>query len=845
MKHGKLLIFTLWACVFIGAEASSQCGISNVRIEPLGCYEDNKFDVLINFDYYDIGNEGFRINGNGEQYGQYSYEDLPLILTGFSGDCITPWEFIIRDMENPVCGAFVVFGKYCCDINCDFEIQNFETGECAPSGTFDLSFQVVNQGNSIVNYEVFANDEFLTEVRSTGEAVHVEDYLSSNDFFEYLKVCVKGNPDCCIEYEFHSPCFCGITNIRSKAVMCDDSTETYHVLIDMDRRMGSDSVVVGGELGFIGRFAYSDLPLLIGPIAFGEIKTELLFVDRGNFFCFAEHNIPTLISCDTMCRLDSIQLIPGNCNFSNSFYAEIRFQSNNPGLEGFSTIVNGDTLMSSFYDRDVYFIGPLPGDCSTMYEFEIIDNEYSECRTSFEMQEPVCCLDCSFSMLELKEDCVDGEIKALDIQFDANGQLSDTFQLTINGVLMDAYPYTELPIKVLLNPALNQDFIILISDLANPDCNISGNFEFFCEENEHEGCLVLLNSAEIIGCEENQFFNLMLEINSQGTHADSFLLFIDEILIAELAYTDSLEGGFHIIEQLSYNCGEILIKIQDSSIDTCFSELSVFNNCCYVCEISDVLFRVHCVDFMVIGLEILEIRADENVERVTLSLGDQEQEISVNDLPFIFEFQAENGQTSKLQITNSIDPDCQAEFFIITDCSDCTVKEIRTEVLVCEDLFMDVLIDLDHNEFVTDHFFLSLNGESAGQYLFSDLPLNVENLIADGATEYIFGVRVTSDLDCTLFSSIQEDCPSRVGESQLQDQVLVSYTPTYWSVSFENPPVTGWGYELFDVAGRLVLANHNADITNCEIPHHSFPQGIYYLRVSLDRLITSFMLYKF
>jgi hypothetical protein len=87
----------------IGDEICDQCQISNVSAIPTDCNEDGQFYVNLSFESMNVGEEGFRVVGNGNLYGEYAYDMnniqddgayLDTLLIGpLPGDCETEWEF--------------------------------------------------------------------------------------------------------------------------------------------------------------------------------------------------------------------------------------------------------------------------------------------------------------------------------------------------------------------------------------------------------------------------------------------------------------------------------------------------------------------------------------------------------------------------------------------------------------------------------------------------------------------------------------------------------------------------------------------------------------------------------
>ena len=74
-----VLLLLLKHCLCAG------CLIYNLTATPLPCNAQDEIFVQIDFDYQNTSTEGFEISGNGDNYGDFSYEDLPVQVGPFAG----------------------------------------------------------------------------------------------------------------------------------------------------------------------------------------------------------------------------------------------------------------------------------------------------------------------------------------------------------------------------------------------------------------------------------------------------------------------------------------------------------------------------------------------------------------------------------------------------------------------------------------------------------------------------------------------------------------------------------------------------------------------------------------
>jgi len=90
-------------CFLLSTQVYGQCEIFNLSANPYGCSEVDSFSVVVDFEYENIGDNGFRILGNSIDHGTYDYSELPIHLGPFPANCVTPWEYIVRDIDTNIC----------------------------------------------------------------------------------------------------------------------------------------------------------------------------------------------------------------------------------------------------------------------------------------------------------------------------------------------------------------------------------------------------------------------------------------------------------------------------------------------------------------------------------------------------------------------------------------------------------------------------------------------------------------------------------------------------------------------------------------------------------------------
>ena len=86
----------------------------NFTTQVVSC-SDEMYELQMDFDVINGGNQGFMIIGNGEDYGSYDYDQLPVSIGPLSTDGQTPYHFIAKDKENQHYGNWDKLIPFTCE----------------------------------------------------------------------------------------------------------------------------------------------------------------------------------------------------------------------------------------------------------------------------------------------------------------------------------------------------------------------------------------------------------------------------------------------------------------------------------------------------------------------------------------------------------------------------------------------------------------------------------------------------------------------------------------------------------------------------------------------------------
>ena len=823
MQKSKITFASLLLIFIIQLTAFSQCNIANLNVKNTACYAQGRFSVILDFDHNRPATATFRVQGNGTNYGTFTYDQLPITLTNLNGNCITNWEFLVRDNDTPVCSDYFVLGPVCCQQNCNFEVVNFETGLCISDNTFSAKFNLANTGNSNNLYDFIVNGKLVQSFESANQPIVIENIPSEDEFFEDFKICLNQRPDCCKSFKFPSPCFCSISNIRTRIENCDQEEQTYFVKLDFDFQKTTDSFYFGGEMGFLGTFAYTDLPITIGPIAFNETNLNVLFADVNNFFCFQEVVLPFADTCMTDCVLENLRLTQTDCGADNEFYFNLEFDAINPELNGFDVIVNDTIIFESLYKEGRYFVGPLSGDCITDYHIIIRDKILESCQLEG-MLERVCCGACRFSNLTPEIICLDEKPSELIIDFDVLLPKSDSFFLNIDSNIFGPYAYHERPFSVdLRNLQISgESLYMLIYDSKSPDCAIESNITNPCGQSK---CELTITSAAIENCDQFGVFDLSFTLLRSNT-GNSFQVNIN----GENPRIFDYEGDDYIIENLNSDCGLLSIVIEDIDNPGCQLTYELDNFCCEKCELIKPRGAIICLDTVpeAVGLVVYtDPKLNEDLS-FNLIINNVDYGVFQTFQSPIFLTGFSSSQNSISITTIPVDfPDCVENSSVSINCSAC--NNLILHDVFCIDQIAHISLDFQAGASFPIYITAFINGSIVVPFDLANLPLIINTSDFEEIIEYIhIATYLNEQTFCNQIINLDlPDCTNSTKDIFSDLIVQININNIYIS---SGQSETSFGVSVYDVLGRQLIKineqslNQNVDIT-------SLPAGLYLLNL--------------
>lgn len=370
----------------------SPCLIWNTVVNTNDC-DNGEFFAIVNFDYESTSGI-FEISGNGQSYGNFNVNDLPVTIGPFAGDGSTVYEFIIEDTQSQDCSDFFELGTVFCEIPVECAITNLSIFdmECTSDQTFraQINFDYEDVGSA--GFRMFYQGNQIGIFQYNELPLNLNNLNTSTNAVESITICDTNDATCCQTIEFESmdcsSAGCVINEVMLNRRACEDG----FFMLDIDLNAQS-----GGLLGFqvlgngtnYGTFSYADLPIPLGPFeGDGATQYEFLVIDMLDQSCTNFAQLETY-NCLEECTISDVNFNVGSCNNDGETFVLIDFASDNTS-SNYEVTVNGVDFGSHTYASGDVVIGPIAGDGITIYKFIIKDTEAGNCSGSFEVG-PITC----------------------------------------------------------------------------------------------------------------------------------------------------------------------------------------------------------------------------------------------------------------------------------------------------------------------------------------------------------------------------------------------------------------------------------------------------------------------
>jgi hypothetical protein len=734
------------------------CIIYNLVVETTECDSSDQFQVVLTFEYQNVGNSGFQIGGNGNNYGDFDYEDLPITLGPFDGNNVTFYEFVVFDNENGLCIEGTELGLVNCINPCEIGELNVDPLECTGDGTYNLFLDFDYANTDTLGFDVWAGDDFIGFFSYSDLPLTIDDFPASGNDFDQITVCDNDNAECCSSADFLSlDCFevCEIWDIVVDPIECTSDSTFSAIVTFFYENLDNEFVDIWSGDIFLGFYAVDSLPVLVDgfPSSFGNIPITIC--ENDNELCCAEWEFQAL-QCDSSCAIFDIVVDLDDCNDDGTFDMLVNFSTE--GLTSVNVnISNNGELIGVFPADDVpILLEGIPG-TGGVSVLTICDNDNDECCGDIEYEVPSCEID-SCNIIDIVLDdiaCNDDGTFSMQVYFEADGLSSSFVSITNNDIDLGVFPVDSVPLFLEGLPGTGENALLTICDNDNDECCASIEYE---TPECNVSCEIFDIILDGIECEGDGTFSMYILFESQGLQND----FVD------ISFNGDFIGFFPVdsvpifVDGLPGTGNEAQLTICENDNDDCCTDFFFVTPDCEGCSISElVVDPAECTSDTTFGAWISFDHTGIDSNTVDIYSDGQ----FIGTFPTVTPLFVGNLPAGDENIVVEV---CGNDTTMSPAC--CATAEV--EALNCIELgcpIVDVVVttsecDSSGQFFVTldvnlegeagGGFIVAGNGTTYGSFGYNDLPITLGPLDGDGETEWEFIVIDLGEPSCSAFTEL-------------------------------------------------------------------------------------------
>ena len=522
-------IENLGCCATVPFEAllCAGCLIYNLTATPLPCNAQDQIMVEIDFNFQNVSTEGFEVTGNGDNYGSFTYEDLPIQVGPFDGDGSQFFEFVITDLDNPLCFESVELGFINCGDICELSNLTVTPGDCSGNNTYSATIDFDEQGTTGIGFDLFINGDLYDSYSYNDLPLTIGEFPSSGTGIDIVTVCENDNSGCCATLAFAAPdCACHVFDASVEYLGCT-SDSTFDISLEFFyENLPGNSVDVFLDGVFIGFYNIADIPITISlPEGTG---TALLSVCANDLNNCCDEVVIELINCETpQCFIYELVAETGACNSDTTFVLDVDFNHENLPSDSVN-IWGNNTFIGKFLIQPTFIhIEHFPVLGGTTTTLTVCAVGAPDCCATYTFENP----DCAFfglchiwDLIAVPGDCNSDSTFTVQLEFNSQNLGVDSVIITGNGNYIGQYPVTPNNIVIEHFPAFDSDTtLITVCAVGEPDC-----CDTYIIENPDCSLFGHCNIWDLVAdpgdCTSDSSYILHLEFNSQNLEVDSVIV---------------------------------------------------------------------------------------------------------------------------------------------------------------------------------------------------------------------------------------------------------------------------------------------------------------------------------
>ena len=269
---------------------TNECDINSIEILDTKCNLDGTYDLTTFFNLNIFTGSDISVSINGVEYSPALDSLSTITITGITPRPQSDYDIIticVDDFEN-CCTTLEYPNSICNEIVCGFEYIKVDSIVCTENGIYSLiaTYNIVNANNDFI--DVFINNEEVQFFENNGSFTLDNITPRPNSDYDFLKICLNDNPDCCQEIEFLTTCeetdiACVINDLEVSDIECiADSIYNLKVTFETNIQGSLDlSYYLNGIS--LGSTIMKNFPIQLNGLPFSDsINTSTLTICIGN-----------------------------------------------------------------------------------------------------------------------------------------------------------------------------------------------------------------------------------------------------------------------------------------------------------------------------------------------------------------------------------------------------------------------------------------------------------------------------------------------------------------------------------------------------------------------------------
>lgn len=275
-------------------------------------------------------------------------------------------------------------------------------GDCVDNMTYALTLDFTHENASDDQFEVYVRNSVLVGTYDLPQLpLTIPNFPISGLEYDFLKVCIHDDSDCCKEWEWMPPScnsvepeICVLSDLEIEVEDCEEEEGSFELEFSFNYEYpGADSFAVSirNEV-VVGTFALSDLPLEIEDFPISGLEYELIAICiLGNEECCLVEEFMAACETEEDCEISEIETVPGDCNDNGTYALTIDFEYENAGNDYFDVWVRNNEYIGYFELEDLPLAIEQFPLSSLAYDFiRICINDNPDCCIEWEWIPPEC-----------------------------------------------------------------------------------------------------------------------------------------------------------------------------------------------------------------------------------------------------------------------------------------------------------------------------------------------------------------------------------------------------------------------------------------------------------------------